>query len=134
MLGKLVSGAAQSMLGGQSDNSLMAVIGSLLSSTGGSGGLAGLIQQFQQAGLGETIQSWIGKGQNLPISVDQLKQVFGADRMQQLAASAGMDQQQFGGQLSELLPKVIDGLTPDGEVPSGGVDSALGMLSKLTPG
>lgn len=122
------------MLGGQSTTPLRAVISSLLSSAGGSGGLAALVQQFRQAGLGETIQSWIGSGQNLPISADQLKQVFGADRMQQMAANAGMDQQQFGGQLSELLPKVVDRLTPDGQVPSGGVDSTLGMLSTLMPG
>lgn len=133
MLGKLVSGAAQSMLGGQSDNSLMAVIGSLLSNSGGGGGLTGLIQQFQQAGMGELVQSWVGSGPNMPVSIDQLMKVFGAGRMQQMAASAGMDQQQFGGQLAELLPKMVDQVTPEGQIPSGGIDDALGMLSKLMP-
>ena len=133
MLDKLVSGAAQSMLGGQSNGSLMAVISGLLSSSSGGGGMAGLIQQFQQAGLGEQVQSWIGSGQNLPISMEQLIQVFGAGKIQQLAASAGMDQQQFGGQLAEMLPQVVDRLTPEGKVPNGGVDDALGMLSKVMP-
>jgi uncharacterized protein YidB (DUF937 family) len=132
MLDKLVSGAAQSMMGGQG-RSLMAIISSLLSGSGGSGGLAGLVQHFQQAGLGEQVQSWIGSGQNLPISAEQLMQVFGAERMQQMAASAGMDQQQLGGQLAAMLPQAVDRLTPEGQIPSGGVDDALGMLSKLMP-
>ncbi len=133
MLDKLLSGAAQSMMGGQSNNQLMAVVGSLLSNSGGGGGLTGLIQQFQQAGMGELVQSWVGSGPNMPVSIDQLMKVFGAGRMQQMAASAGMDQQQFGGQLAELLPKMVDQVTPEGQIPSGGIDDALGMLSKLMP-
>ncbi len=132
MLHKILSGALQGISGGQSAaNPLLQIVVSLLGNSGGSGGLAGLVQQFQQAGLGEQMQSWIGSGQNMPISMDQLSQVFGAERMQQMAASAGMDQQQFGGQLAELLPKIVDQVTPAGEVPSGGVDNALGLLSKL---
>ncbi len=132
MLDKILSGALQGISGGQSAaNPLLQIVVSLLGNSGGSGGLAGLVQQFQQAGLGEQMQSWIGSGQNMPISMDQLSQVFGAERMQQMAASAGMDQQQFGGQLAELLPKIVDQVTPVGEVPSGGVDNALGLLSKL---
>ncbi len=132
MLDKILSGALQGISGGQSAaNPLLQIVVSLLGNSGGSGGLAGLVQQFQQAGLGEQMQSWIGSGQNMPISMDQLSQVFGAERMQQMAASAGMDQQQFGGQLAELLPKIVDQVTPAGEVPSGGVDNALGLLSKL---
>lgn len=134
MLDKLISGAMQSMLGGRAGNdSLMAIIGSLLNNSGGGGGLAGMLQQFQQAGMGEQMQSWIGSGQNMPISMDQLTQVFGGDRMQQMAASAGMDQQQFGGQLAEMLPQMVDRLTPEGQVPAGGIDDALGMLSKMMP-
>ena len=133
MLGKLVSGAVQSMLGsGTSNDPLMAIIGSLLSGSG-SGGLAKLIQQFQHAGLGEQAQSWVGTGQNMPISLNQLMQVFGADRMQQMAASAGMEQQQFGGRLAEMLPQVVDRLTPEGQLPAGGIDDALGMLAKMMP-
>ena len=134
MLDKLISGAMQSMLGGRAGNdSLMAIIGSLLNNSGGGGGLAGMLQQFQQAGMGEQMQSWIGSGQNMPISMDQLTQVFGGDRLQQMAASAGMDQQQFGGQLAEMLPQMVDRLTPEGQVPAGGIDDALGMLSKMMP-
>lgn len=135
MLDKLLAGALQGMMGGQQQGQdpLLQIIGSLLSSRGGSGGLAALIQQFQQAGLGEQAQSWVGRGQNMPISVDQLMQVFGAGNLQQMAQSAGLDQQQFGGRLAELLPHAVDQLTPQGEIPAAGIDDALGMLSKMMP-
>jgi uncharacterized protein YidB (DUF937 family) len=131
MLDKLVAGALQGMTGGQNtQDALLQIIGRLLS---GSGGLNGLLAQFQQAGLGEQAQSWVSRGQNLPISIDQLMQVFGAEHMQQMAASAGLDQQALGSQLAEMLPQAVDRLTPDGQVPSGGIEDALGMLSRLMP-
>jgi uncharacterized protein YidB (DUF937 family) len=133
MLDKLLTGALQGMMGGQQQQSdpLLQILGSLLS--GQNGGLAGLIQQFQRAGLGDQAASWVGRGENMPISIDQLMQVFGAGGMHDMAASAGLDDQQFGGRLAELLPRAIDQMTPDGELPAGGVDDALGMLSKLMP-
>lgn len=133
MLDKLLSGALQGMMGGQQkQDPLMQIIGALLSNQGG-GGLAGLLQQFQQAGLGEQASSWVGRGQNMPISAEQLMQVFGAGNLRQMAASAGLDEQRFGGRLAELLPQAVDQLTPDGEIPAGGIDDALGMLSKMMP-
>jgi uncharacterized protein YidB (DUF937 family) len=131
MLDKLLSGALQGMLGGQKTDPLMQIIGNLLSNSGGGGGLGGLLQQFQQAGLGAQAQSWVSRGQNMPISVDQLSQVFGSDRMRQMAAGAGLDQQVFGGRLAELLPQIVDQLTPDGQVPQGGIDDPIGMLTRM---
>jgi uncharacterized protein YidB (DUF937 family) len=131
MLDKLVAGALQGMTGGQNtQDALLQIIGRLLS---GSGGLNGLLAQFQQAGLGEQAQSWVSRGQNLPISIDQLMKVFGAERMKQMAASAGLDQQALGSQLAEMLPQAVDRLTPEGKIPSGGIEDALGMLSRLMP-
>jgi uncharacterized protein YidB (DUF937 family) len=131
VLDKLVSSALQTMAGGSgTQDPLLQIIGSLLTN---SGGLAGLLQRFQQAGLGEQAQSWVGRGQNVPVSVDELMQVLGAERMQQMAAGAGLDGEAFGGQLAERLPQVVDQLTPDGEIPDSGIEDALGMLAKLTP-
>jgi len=136
MLDKLLTGALQGMMGGQAQTGqqadpLMQILGSLLS--GQNGGLAGLIQQFQKAGFGDQAASWVGRGENQPISLEQLMQVFGAGDMQRMAASAGLDEQQFGGRLAELLPQAVDQMTPNGELPEGDVDDALGMLSKLMP-
>jgi uncharacterized protein YidB (DUF937 family) len=137
MLDKLIAGALQGMGQQQGGGDMMQILAGLLSNGGGGGaaGLAGLVQQFQQAGLGEQVSSWISTGQNLPINVDQLMQVFGQGNMQQMAASAGVNVQDFGHQLSQLLPQAVDQLTPNGQLPElgqdGGLEDALASLSKL---
>ena len=105
----------------------------MLSGPGQSGGLGALINQFQQAGYGQQMDSWISTGQNLPISPDQLMQALGQGRLQQMAASNGMDMGQLSGGLSDLLPQLIDRLTPKGQVPASGIDDALAELSNLMP-
>lgn len=135
MLDKLITGALQGMGQQQGGVDMMQIVAGLLSGGGGAGGLAGLVQQFQQAGLGEQMSSWISTGQNLPIDVDQLMQVFGQSNMQQMAAGAGVNVQDFGQQLSQLLPQAVDQLTPNGQLPGlgqgGGLEDALASLSKL---
>ena len=82
------------------------------------GGLGGLLSQFQQAGLGNIAQSWVGGGDNHPVSPEQLQNVFGQDRVQDMANQAGMDQGDFLHQLSQHLPRAVDGMTPDGQMPT----------------
>lgn len=94
------------------------------------GGLGGLVQQFEQAGLGDVVGSWIGTGQNLPISADQLGSVLGPDVLGQLAKQVGMSQSEVGGQLSDLLPQLVDKLTPSGQI-SDVQDSGLGDLGSV---
>ena len=82
------------------------------------GGVAGVVQQLQASGLGAHAQSWVGNGANLPISVDQLSQVFGSSpALQQLAQQAGIDPQAVLGHLSQLLPQAINQATPGGVIP-----------------
>ena len=82
------------------------------------GGVAGVVQQLEASGLGAHAQSWVGNGANLPISADQLGQVFGSSpALQQLAQKAGIDPQTVLGQLSQLLPEAINKATPGGAVP-----------------
>jgi uncharacterized protein YidB (DUF937 family) len=133
MLDKLIAGAVQGMAGGRdaAASPLLQILGSLLSNGGPYGGLAGLVQQFQQAGLGQQVGSWISTGANLPISPEQLAKVLGGAQLQQMAATAGMDTAQFGDQLSTLLPQMIDQLTPNGRMPTGGVEEPLAALSSL---
>jgi uncharacterized protein YidB (DUF937 family) len=135
LLDSLLSGLAGPAAGsGQAGaNPLLQMALQLLASQGQAGGLASLINQFQQAGYGQQMDSWISTGQNLPISPDQLMQVFGQGRMQQLAESSGMDVGQLSGGLADMLPQLIDQLTPGGQVPAGGIDSALAELSRMTP-
>lgn len=82
------------------------------------GGLAGLVQAFQNGGLGEIAKSWVSTGQNLPISAEQIQSVLGnSGLLQNLASQFGLNSEQVSGQLAELLPQVVDKLTPNGTIP-----------------
>ena len=95
------------------------------------GGLQGLVQSFQQRGLGGIVDSWVSTGQNLPISPDQLSQGLGSDQLGSIAQNLGMDQAELSSKLSELLPNVVDKLTPNGHVPdSGDLGSLLASVTK----
>lgn len=113
---------------------LNAVVGMLANKAGGSGtggGLGDLVGRFTQGGLGDVIGSWIGHGQNAPISGDQLGNVLGADTLGNLAARLGLSQGEVAGQLSQMLPQVIDRLTPNGQVPAGGLGGIGDILAQL---
>ena len=100
------------------------------------GGLGDLIAQFQRSGMGDVVGSWVSTGENQPISPDQLGNVLGADKIAGMASQLGMNQGDLLGQLSQMLPQVVDKLTPNGQVPqqvdAGGLDlgSLLGGLLK----
>ena len=78
------------------------------------GGLQGLLMKLQDSGLATQVTSWLGKGENLPISVDQLKAVLSEQHVQDLAASLGIQPNAVLGYLSEHLPTVVDKLSPNG--------------------
>ena len=84
-------------------------------------GLSGLVQSFQDKGLGDIISSWVGTGENLPITAEQIKEGLGSDMIQNLAAKAGISQEDISAKLAEFLPGVIDKLTPDGTISEGGL-------------
>ena len=88
-------------------------------------GLGGLLQGFQNAGLDGIIRSWISTGQNQPISGNQLRDALGSDRIDALSRQAGIAPDQGLGALAQLLPSLIDQLTPDGQVPE---NSQIGQL------
>ena len=91
------------------------------------GGISGLEKMFQEKGLGGIVSSWIGTGQNLPVSADQLQNVFHSGALQQAAQSAGIDSGQLVSMMSTLLPHIVDKLTPNGVVPE---DTALQQMMK----
>ncbi|HEY6132430.1 MAG TPA: YidB family protein [Rubrivivax sp.] len=87
---------------------------------GGLGGLGALLEQFQRNGMGEVANSWVGTGPNLPISPEQLGTALGADTLSQMASQTGMGQSDLLGQLSQMLPQVVDKVTPNGQLPQAG--------------
>lgn len=131
----LLSGLAGSSTttGQGATNPMLQLLLQMLSSNGQFGGLSGLAQQFQQAGLGAELNSWISTGQNLPISPEQLTQVFGQGQLKQMAANSGLDLGTLSGGLADMLPQMIDRMTPQGQMPAGGIDNALAELSKMMP-
>ena len=98
----------------------------------GVGGLGDLIGRFTQSGMGDVIGSWIGHGQNAPISGDQLSQVLGSDAIGKIAAQLGLSHGEAAGQLSQMLPEVISRLTPHGQAPSDGLGGMDEILAQLT--
>jgi uncharacterized protein YidB (DUF937 family) len=98
------------------------------------GGFTGLVQSFEQNGLGGVVSSWIGHGENQPVSPDQIQNTLGSDAIGAIAQKAGVSPDQVSGILSQVLPHIVDKATPNGEVPqSGGLEatSLLGALGGL---
>ena len=115
-------------LGQGGGNSLMNLVTGLITNPD-SGGLAGLLQQFRAKGLGHVADSWVSKGQNLPLNAEQVQSVFGQAQIQQMAAKSGIAPETLSAKLAELLPQVIDKATPDGSVPDqGSLQQGLGSV------
>lgn len=94
-----------------------------------SGGLQGLANKFSQNGHGDTFASWVGTGENQPVSSTQIQSVLGSEQVQALAAKMGIDPAQASHFLAEYLPKVVDKLTPAGKVdPSANHQEGLANL------
>ena len=97
------------------------------------GGLQGILAKLQQAGYGQQAQSWIGTGPNLPIDPRVLQQVFGQGQLGQIAQQLGIPREQASDGVAQVLPQVVDQMTPAGEVPenhSDLVNEALAILQR----
>ena len=117
MLGNILGSIASSVLSGNNTNQSVAMqlIQSLLQSEGG---IEGLIQRFNQSGLDDLLKSWISPNEeNAPISNQQIVEVVGEDNLRSAAETAGVDEKDAGDILAEYLPKLVDMLTPDGQLP-----------------
>jgi uncharacterized protein YidB (DUF937 family) len=129
LLGQLGAGGQGGGPGGQAG--LLRMVLGMLANDGQGGGLAGLMQKFQAAGLGEQMNSWVGTGQNLPVSAEQLGSVFGPDQMGQMAERMGLSTGDLGTQLSQMLPQAVDQFTPGGQAPAGGLGDLGDLLGQL---
>jgi uncharacterized protein YidB (DUF937 family) len=111
------SDAFKGVLGQLEGAVLPIVLSEVLGSGGGQGGLSAIVAKLQQAGLGDQVKSWIGNGQNLPITAEQLQQVLGSDTVKQLAARFNIPVDQLAQVLAQQLPKAVDHASPDGKLP-----------------
>ena len=103
---------------GQLEAAVVPVVLSEVLGNGSQGGLNAVVAKLQQAGFGDQVKSWIGNGQNLPITAEQLQQVLGSDTAKQLAARFNIPLDQISKILAEQLPKAVDGASPNGTLPA----------------
>ena len=137
-LGDLLSGLGAGSQRGGGNNlllSLLPVVLAMLANRGGTGGagagLGGLLQQLQAGGLGRQADSWVGSGDNMPISADQLSSALGHDRLAEIAAQAGVSEDEASTGLAALLPDLVNRVTPQGEMPAPQqVDDSLESLKR----
>ena len=127
-LSAILSGLAggNSSAGG---NPLLQLIMSLVMQNGG---LDGILGKFRQAGMGAQADSWVGKGANMGISPNQLEQIFGSSAIGDIASRLGMSQDQAGSAMSQVLPELINQLTPQGHVTEESNQSLSQGLDALT--
>ncbi|MDH5539011.1 MAG: YidB family protein [Rhizobacter sp.] len=125
----MMGGAGQ---GSGGNAAMMNAVVSMLAGNGqGGGGLSDILARAQQGGLGDVVSSWIGSGQNLPISADQLQNLLGGDTLANLAQQLGMSQGDTAAQMSQMLPDMVDKLTPGGQMPQGGLGNVGDLLGTL---
>ncbi len=120
ILGGLMGGVQQQQQGG-AGGGIGDILGGLMGGgaqqQGGMGGLGSLIEAFQKNGMGDQVNSWVGTGENMPVSGDQVTSAFGLDQISQMAAKLGMSQGEVSGGLAQMLPQLIDHVTPNGQIP-----------------
>ena len=138
VLGGMLGGGQAQQQGGGGAGALINIVAGMLAKPGaggaassGLGGLGALVEQFQRGGRGDVMNSWIGTGQNQPISPDQLGGVLGGDVLGKLTQHTGMSQGDLLGQLSQLLPQMVDHATPDGKLPEGGIGDLGALLGRF---
>lgn len=137
VLGQVLGGAQQQPqggnLGGLGDlGGLAGALGGLLANNGQLGGLGGLVSKFEQAGMGDVVGSWVGKGENAPISGGQLQDALGSDVISGIAQKLGINVATLLPLLAAMLPTLIDQLTPKGQVPAEGVGNQDDLMASLS--
>ena len=135
VIGSMLSGSpAQNPFGAQQGNQagggnmLLQLALSMLQQNGG---LGGVLERFRQGGLGQHADSWVSTGQNMSLSAEQLQQVFGSSTISDLASRLGMSENQAGSAMAQVLPEVINRLTPAGQVPENSDEEIAQGLSTL---
>jgi uncharacterized protein YidB (DUF937 family) len=126
----------QGVLGGGQQGQASPISGILqqvLSVTDGNNqGVAAIISKFQAAGLGQHVQSWVGTGDNMPVSGDQVAQAFDPGQIEDWAKQSGTTPDALREVLAQALPHMVDHLTPGGQVPAQtGMPDLSGLLSRL---
>lgn len=138
LTGMLGGGNAQQQQGAGGGMNLTALIPvlapmvmSMLANNGGHGGLSGLADKFNQAGLGGAMSSWVGNGENQAVTGDQMTQALGHDTISDMASKLGLGHGDTAGAVAQILPGLINHLTPNGQAPAGGLGNSADLMGML---
>jgi uncharacterized protein YidB (DUF937 family) len=128
LLGALGGGGGAQ--GGSGGGGMMAALAPLLGSALAGGGLQKLLSGFQANGMEDKVQSWVGTGDNLPLSAAEVEQVVSHEQIAQIAQRLGVSEQEAASVLSDVIPDVVNGVTRDGQLPdSSRLDDVFGQLA-----
>lgn len=128
-------GQATSSGGGfdaESLNKVMMVVGPMIAAFAASGGLQDLLKKLTSGGLGNQSSSWVGTGANEPVTAEQIESVL-PDEVNQIAAQTGMSPQDVSASMAEVLPGLVDKLSPEGQLPQSAANLD-GLLAGLPGG
>lgn len=128
----LLDGLLGSLIGGLNNNQQSGLLSAVSGLVTSGGGIGGLMQKFGGHGLGDMVKGWESTGPNPPATAQNIEQVFGADQLQQIASQTGIDPGKISGHIAQILPQIVDKVTPQGQPVEG---SALQQsLSSLLQG
>ena len=127
-LDALVNGLGSGSGGQMRGNDLL---GAVMSMVQQNGGLPGIVNMLRNSGLGQQADSWVSSGPNAGVSADQMTQVFGGSGLGNLASQLGTSQGQAGSILSQILPELVNQLTPNGQIPDNHNDLISQGLEQL---
>jgi len=122
-----IAGAALSKLGG--DKGAMVQVAMDLFKQ--NGGLTGVLEKFNTTEFSALAASWVSKGENLPITAEQITQVLGSGTVAEIATKLGLDSNDISSKIAEYLPQIVDKMTPNGEVNANSDNLMSAMLSLL---
>ncbi|MEV6327208.1 YidB family protein [Streptomyces sp. NPDC051909] len=130
LLGGLLGGGAQGGGGGAGGNILGSLLGALTAGKGGGGQggsnpLGGLLDMLTRSGLADQAQSWVGTGDNQPVSGAQIAEALPDETLQKVAADAGVTPDQAADEIARSLPQAVDKLSPQGQLPSGSLEDLI---------
>jgi uncharacterized protein YidB (DUF937 family) len=111
-------------------------VASLQKLVSSSGGLHGLTSKLASSGLGQQVQSWVGHGENQPVTGSQVQEAMDPGQLNSMAKQAGMTPEETSDHVAQALPDVVDQATPQGHMPAPendpfarGMDSVKRMLN-----
>ena len=128
----LLDGLLGGLMGGGTQQAQSPLVQMALQLIQQNGGLPGIISKFQHGGMTDEVGSWVGTGQNMPMTGNQLQEILGSGSIGQIAQQLGLSHGDASSGLAQILPQIIDRMTPTGQVPDNHGDMLAQALSALT--